>query len=240
MLSVIGDAIAVAMRERLIEQPRADEVTPSRVPAPPPQITPPSEQAALAHVLQGGQSSSMYESLLAAMGEWESQLPVSQIVQGDVKLDVEIQEVLFRQTGSLLMSNDLIILRLSVTNHGHDEPAAREWNLTVKIGRDKKDAKTTKRLPSNLLLRRKLEYGTTADESLAPDLVEMCQTDGFKRGVPKIGWIAFEMYAPSGAIPPYHAALAVTITDSFKNRHVGRLEPTRYTPPGEIHAIQAS
>lgn len=216
-------AQALEARSAPAELVQKTHVMPSSIPQPP---------SALAQVIRGNASP---DYVRTAIDAWVAQVPVSKRENGDVDLRIEIQEVLFRQgVEYLTMPKDMIFFRLTVTNHGHDEPTAKSWSLTVRIGKQKRDTDATIRLTPNLVVRRKGQFRTTTDEALSPDLVTVTQTDEFKRGKQKIGWVAFEMSADHNAVPPYHADFAITVTDSFGNTHVGIHESMRYIQSGEV------
>ncbi len=177
-----------------------------------------------------------------AITEYSLRLPSAERVHGDADLSIDIKEVLFTRTGGGLLAGtgkDVIVFRIAVTNRGHDEPAAAKWNLTVRIGKTKNDTDATMSIPGNWVVRRETSYVSTQDEAMI-DIVAASQTSEFRRGIPKIGWIAFTMYSEHGAVAPYNADYAITITDSLGNKHVGILAATRYVAKGTIAVVDAN
>lgn len=211
-------------------------------PAPAPMLTaPPSPEPAQLIPPEPFTPRAVPDFIRAAVDEYTAQLPAPHVEQGDVKLIIEIHEVLFLQLSTIplmALPKHLILFNLSVTNHGHDEPTARAWNLTVRIGKEKKDTDTVMVLPGRWAISRKgPEFNTTHDELPTPDVAAVSRVDEFKYAKPKTGWVAFEMNADFDAVPPYHAAFAITITDSLGNTFVGIQEPMWYVEKGIIHAV---
>jgi hypothetical protein len=234
------DTVKVAV-EMLLEDRKPEPAPPALESArlEPVILTPPPAPSGLAQVIRGAPG---FDDILKnIMREQAARPPLPHKEQANVKLNVDIQEVFFRQTGGSFLGGlpkDLVLMRLNVTNTGRDEPTARTWKLTVQIGRDyRRETEETKALAGGLVIRRKGEFNTTTDESVTPDIVALSRTQGFEFGKQRVGWIMFELYSDYDAVPPYHAMLSVSITDSLGNVHVGTLEPARYIPKGEIHTV---
>jgi hypothetical protein len=233
-IEVTKAAMEMWLEERKSESTAPPVLEPAKLE--PATLTPPTPPSQLAQIIRRAPG---YEDVLKnIMREQAARPPLPHKEQGDVNLRIEIQEVLFLQTGGYLMMGgmkEFVLMRLSVTNVGHDEPTAKAWKLTVQIGYEYKDeTEKINSLPGGWMVRRRGQLNTTTDEPPAPDLVALSRTEEFKFGKQRLGWVAFEFYRDGDAVPPYNAMYSVSITDSLGNIHVGTLEPTRYIPKGEI------
>jgi hypothetical protein len=133
-----------------------------------------------------------------------------------------------------------VLFKLTITNVGTDETTIVGWNLGLWMGNDFLGGKITK-IPASWHIRR---YGTDLynlnqfhDEPLEEKIDKLPSGEAFRKGIPRTGWIAFEVQAWQGELP-HNAYFRIVAKDSFGNEHNFDRPAQNYIKTGELVSIE--
>lgn len=133
-----------------------------------------------------------------------------------------------------------VLFSLTITNVGTDEATIVNWNLGIWMGQDYLNGVLTK-IPESWRIRR---YGSDLynlnkfiDEPLEEQIDKLPKGEAFRKGIPRTGWIAFEVQAWQGELP-HNAYFRIVAKDSFGTEHNFDRPAKNYIKAGELVSVE--
>lgn len=168
----------------------------------------------------------------------DAPIPISEaLFFPPVNLRGEILELLFYSPDNefSVISNEFVVLRSRITNHGADEVTVTNCRLEIRLGDFWQGAERVN-IPTNWRVQRKRPNTLTAvyDEMpLEPALGVGVPGVIYKKGHPQEGWLAFQLHLFHDYEYP-NAQFILHLTDSLGGEHQITREPAVYNRTGTI------
>jgi hypothetical protein len=153
-----------------------------------------------------------------------------------VDLQGEILELYISRTGIIATPSLLyIVLKVRVVNHGPDETTIMGCGLHISLGQFQLDGEIAKTPPKWHIKKKKkgafnLQY---EDVPIDPYLGANPHAEVYRKGIPREGWLAFEVYLFGDAEFP-NAQFELFFQDALRGEHHIRRLAGVYERTGEL------
>jgi len=129
-----------------------------------------------------------------------------------------------------------ILCKVLIVNHGPDQATITHCGLQISLGDFQRLAETAN-IPDAWHIRKKktgvLGFGYE-DLTIAPALGAPAESETYSKGIPRIGWLAFELHSFGEDVEFPNAEFILHLKDSLGGQHCIRKGPGVYTRTGEI------
>ncbi len=162
--------------------------------------------------------------------------PVTLSIPLRVDLQGEIQELYFLSEGLFGLLTTYVLIKVQIVNKGSDEATITNVGLRAAIGDSYVDGKIMNKIPDSWRIKKMKEGMLTTGYEETP--IDRClgaeaHTEIYRKGVPHVGWIAFEFYSVGDVEFP-NAEFNLLLKDSFGNDHRIQRKPMFYKRTGEL------
>jgi hypothetical protein len=158
-----------------------------------------------------------------------------------VNLRGEILELFLHAENDLLglPSRTYILMKVQIVNRGVAEATITRIGLRVRVGQFESMCDLLKEIPEAWQIRKRddrylnMVYKNTPLDSI---LGAQPSEEIYRPGIPRSGWIAFELYAQENIQFP-NAEFTLFLEDSLGGQHLIRRMPQLYVKRGDIVAV---
>jgi hypothetical protein len=156
-------------------------------------------------------------------------------IQKPVDFHGRFLEIYFSKPDPLPITSYFVLVKLEMVNRGPDEATASFRGIVVSLPGYKRSGGVHQFPEWWRIRRRKPDTLLPVYEELPcdPQLGLNPHEEIYRKGIPRVGWIAFEMYLPP--TEEFHnAQMDIHVHDSLGGTHVIRRELGVYYVPGEL------
>jgi len=158
-----------------------------------------------------------------------------------VDLRGEILELYFHREEIPITSTVTVVMKVQIVNHGPVDATITAVRLQIRVGTDNLHADLPKVIPDSWRFRRrKNELFNFAYEDIPFDvrLGVVPHDEIYRKGVPRVGWLAFEFISMEHFEFP-NAEFTLLLRDSLGGEHRIQRKPAFYKKTGEIIVLSA-
>jgi len=156
----------------------------------------------------------------------------------------ELLELYFHKDNDMVSFNERIcvLMKVRITNHGTDEVAITRCGLAVLIGNFQVEGELRKNIPDSWRIKRKKESAALSPEyietEIGPFLGESAEAEVYRKGVPRVGWLPFDIYLQENVDFP-NAHFVLRLKDSLGGEHRIERLPSVYRIVGKLVTVPA-
>jgi hypothetical protein len=156
-----------------------------------------------------------------------------------VDLHGEVLELYFHKDNDILgfPEHTTVVMKVQLTNHGQDQATITQCGLTVMLGDFRVEGALLQTLPDSWRIQKRKESSALnleyIDMPIGPCLGETPEKEVYRKGVPRVGWLAFDFYFQENVEFP-NAQFTLLLKDSLGGTHRIYREPMVYRKTGEI------
>jgi hypothetical protein len=164
--------------------------------------------------------------------------PSTPTLPSPVDLRGDILELYFRKVNDMLGLPDktFILLKVKIVNHGPVEATISKVALTVSLGAFKQTCDLVKSVPDAWQIRKRDEQFLNMvyiDTPVGPCLGENADEETYPTGIPRTGWLAFELCSLENIEFP-NAEINLHLVDSLGAVHLIHRSSQIYVKNGEV------